>query len=69
MATNLAFYDDNEAMLKSLRKMEVGQVLVFPIENRATIRTYCCEYGLEWKREYKSKTDRTSRTVSVTRIR
>lgn len=68
MAINLTIHDDRRAMLSQLRNMAVGQVLVFPLESRATIRTYCCEYGLEWRRKFESKTDRISRTVSVTRI-
>lgn len=67
MEQNFIIPNEKEAMLKTLRNMNVGDTAVFPLESRPTIRTYCCEFGLEWRRKYKSRTDRVSRTVMVIR--
>ena len=56
------------SMRRAMRDMGIGESVAFPIESRSSIRTYCCEYGFEWKRKFKSKTDRTSRSIIVTRL-
>lgn len=54
--------------LTILRNMEIGDEVRFPLEERATIRTYCCEFGLQWKKKFETKTDRLTRQVIVKRV-
>lgn len=54
--------------LTILRNMEIGEEVRFPLEERATIRTYCCEFGLQWKKKFETKTDRLTRQVIVKRV-
>lgn len=67
MSNPISFKSDRVSMLKALRSLEIGHKLVIPIEQRATIRTYCCQFGLEWKRKFVTKTEREIRAVIVTR--
>lgn len=57
----------DETKISVLQSLEVGEWVVYPIEARATLRTYCSEYGLLWRRKFITKTNRTNRTVIVVR--
>lgn len=55
--------------LSILKDMKVGEKIIFPIENMATIRTQTSLYGGVWDRVFKTKMVRSSRTFEVIRIR
>ena len=61
--------DYRMSKLQILRRLEIGQRAIFPVEERATIHTYCSEFGLAWKRKFTTETDRTTRSVVVTRVK
>ena len=61
--------DYRMSKLQILRRLEIGQRAIFSVEERSTIRTYCSEFGLAWKRKFRTETDRTTRSVVVTRIK
>ena len=61
--------DYRMSKLQILRRLEIGQRAIFPVEERATRRTYGSEFGLAWTRKFTTETDRTTRSVVVTRVK
>lgn len=47
--------------------MAIGDTLVFPIERTISVRATASLAGALLARQYKTKTDRVGRTISVTR--
>lgn len=50
-----------------IEKMEVGDVQSFAIELLPNVRSYASSVGLQFGRQYKTRTDRESRTITVVR--
>lgn len=48
--------------------LEVGEEIAFPMTELQTIRTECYRSGLQYGKEFTTKTNREARTVTVTRI-
>jgi hypothetical protein len=47
--------------------LDVGESIDFPMSDLQTIRTECSRSGLQYDRKFSTKTNRESRTVTVTR--
>jgi len=67
MDEKMRVYDECANVAEVIRNMEVGDVAVFPIARMTTARVSSCNLGLELDRKYSTKTDRETRTISVTR--
>jgi len=65
--TEKMIYDERENVTELLRGMAVNDVAVFPIARMTTARVSSCNLGLELDRKYSTKTDRETRTITVTR--
>lgn len=52
----------------ALKSLEVGDTIVYPIEEFNSVKATCSMYGLAWKRKFKTQTDRATRTITVMRI-
>lgn len=52
-----------------LADMEIGQTLSYPLENVRTLRVLASECGLRLGRLYKTKSDRDTQTITVTRTK
>lgn len=48
--------------------MAVGDSIKFPISRLKSVRTQASELGMMYERQYTTKTDRTDKTIEVTRI-
>lgn len=58
----------NEKVRPALINLEVGETAVFGIERLKSIRTQASELGAILNRQYKTRTDREERTITVKRI-
>lgn len=54
--------------VQAIKALEVGQTVVYPIEEFNSVKTICSMYGLAWDRKFKTQTDRATRTITVYRI-
>lgn len=52
---------------EELVEMEVGESKVFSADDALSIRSQCSQYGLAWDMTFATKTNRTERTITVTR--
>lgn len=52
-----------------LCEMEVGESKVFSADDSISIRSQCSQYGLAWDMRFSTKSDRTQRTITVTRTK
>lgn len=48
--------------------MAVGDTVKFPITRLKSVRTQASELGMMYERQFTTKTNRTERTVEVTRV-
>lgn len=51
-----------------IKKMEVGQKLSFPIARNAYVKRVCSDFGLEWKKKYRTNRNLEEQTVEVVRL-
>ncbi len=58
----------NEKIRPALVSLEVGASVTFPISRLKSVRTQASELGAIYNRQFKTKTDRASQTITVTRI-
>lgn len=52
----------------TLYEMAVGQTIKFPIFRLKSVRTQASELGMMYERQYTTRTDRSDKTIEVTRI-
>ena len=52
----------------TLYEMAVGDTVKFPISRLKSVRTQASELGMMYERQYTTKTDRSDKTIEVTRI-
>lgn len=52
----------------TLMDMAVGDTVKFPITRLKSVRTQASELGMMYERQFTTKTNRTERTVEVTRM-
>lgn len=52
----------------TLFEMAVGDSVKFPITRLKSVRTQASELGMMYERQYTTRTDRSERSVTVTRI-
>ncbi len=58
----------NEKIRPALVSLEVGASITFPISKLKSVRTQASELGAIYNRQFKTKTDRASQTITVTCI-
>lgn len=61
----------NEIITKirpALVAMEIGESLEFPVEKMKSVRTQASELGIILNRQFKTRTNRETHTIVVTRI-
>lgn len=61
----------NEIITKirpALVAMEVGESLEFPVEKMKSVRTQASELGIILNRQFKTRTNRETHTIVITRI-
>lgn len=56
------------SLLGRLRELSIGEALTVDVSRSSYIRMLCARFGLEWDRKYNCRTDRTTRTITATRI-
>lgn len=59
---------NSEKVRPLLIKMEVGQTITLGIEKMKSVRTQASELGAIMNRQYKTRTDREERTITVKRL-
>lgn len=59
---------EKENTKEEIKQMEIGQMVSFPIERLAVIRTYASELSLVMDRKYKTRADKGKRRIEVSRI-
>lgn len=57
-----------EKIRPALVTLEVGDAIVFPISRLKSVRTQASELGAIFNRRFKTKTNRTNQTITVSRI-
>ncbi len=50
-----------------LRGLGIGESWSFPLTQMMSVRSDCYRYGMEWGKEFSSKTNREERVITVTR--
>ena len=60
--------ENNEKIRPVLISLEVGASVTFPISRLKSVRTQASELGAIFNRQFKTKTDRGSQTITVMRI-
>lgn len=60
----------NKTPLRSvIRDLSEGESIDFPIDRLQSVKTTCTDLGLIYERKFKTKTNRVTKTISVTRIK
>ena len=52
----------------ALVSLEVGESMEFPIEKMKSVRTQASELGMILNRQFKTRTNRETQTIMVTRV-
>lgn len=60
--------DVTQKIRPTLYEMAVGDSVKFPISRLKSVRTQASELGMMYARQYTTKTDRSDKTIEVTRI-
>lgn len=60
--------DVTQKIRPTLYEMAVGDSVKFPISRLKSVRTQASELGMIYERQYTTKTDRSDKTIEVTRI-
>lgn len=60
--------DTTTKIRPTLFEMAVGASVKFPITRLKSVRTQASELGMMYERQYTTRTDRSERSVTVTRI-
>jgi hypothetical protein len=56
------------SLLGQFRELLVGETLTVDVSRSSYVRMICARFGLEWNRKFKCRTDRTTRTITATRV-
>lgn len=57
----------DKPILTTLRELEVGESVSYPISRTSYIRSVCANFGLEWDKKFKTSINREEKTVTATR--
>lgn len=60
--------DVTQKIRPTLYEMAVGDSVKFPISRLKSVRTQASELGMMYERQYTTKTDRSDKSIEVTRI-
>lgn len=61
--------EKSKSVRSQIHKLEVGDKATFNASRTAYIRASCSIFGFEWDRKFSTSTNRTDRTITVTRVR
>ena len=64
---NEKYYDESTSVYGTLRSMEIGDVVIFPLERFRSVRSMCSMIGLETTKHFCTKSDRKERMLKVKR--
>jgi len=59
---------ERDEVTPELRAMEVGDVLEYPASRLVTVRVACSTIGMAECKKFKTRADRSTRTLTVTRV-
>lgn len=60
---------EKKTFREELEEMEVGESKVFSADDSLSIRSQCSQYGIAWDMRFSTKSNRTQRTITVTRTK
>lgn len=60
---------NGKSMLSTLRELGLNEAVTFPVERMSSVKTICTNFGLQWGKQFSTKTNREARTITVTRVR
>lgn len=60
--------DVTQKIRPTLYEMAVGDSVKFPISRLKSVRTQASELGMMYERQYTTKTDRSDKSIEVTRV-
>ena len=63
------FMSLNDPIKPTLREMQVGDVVHFPVSRMSVIRTLSSTLGYEMDRKYTARHNRNMKMMSVTRVK
>ena len=65
----LLFMEKKFSIKEVLANMQVGEEKSFPAEKMYSVSTTCSDYGFITGRRYRTRRDRVSGTIKVTRVK
>ena len=65
----MAEKEEKSLITPTLRVMEIGEEFTYPIQMMTSVRTVCTTYGLQWGKIFKTRIDRETKTITVTRVK
>lgn len=60
--------EENIRIRPTIKKLEVNEKAVFPLEKLNCVRSNAGEIALIFDRKYTTKTDKEARTITITRV-
>jgi hypothetical protein len=60
---------NNKSLTQTIRDLELGQKIFYPLERFNSVRSICCTIAYTLRQKYKTSVDRENGTISVTRIK
>ena len=60
---------NNSTLVTDIAGLRVGESVTYPVERANYVKVACSSYGLSWRKRFKTKVDRDTRTITVTRVR
>lgn len=65
----MTLQEKEKPMLAVLRDLEIDESHTYPIERMSSLKTMCTNFGVQWDKQFSTKTNRQSRTITVTRVK
>lgn len=65
----MTLQEKEKPMLAVLRDLEIDESHTYPIERMSSLKTMCTNFGMQWGKQFSTKTNRESRTITVTRVK
>lgn len=60
--------ETRQKIAPTLRQMEIGEVVYFPIDRFNSVTTTCSVIGMMIRRKFRTRTDRKKEMVAVMRV-
>ena len=61
-------FANTSTLVADIAGLRVGESVTYPVERANTVKVTCSSYGLSWRKRFKTKVDRDTRTITVTRV-